>query len=204
MPKISAAAAEHRRNQILEAARKCFAEHGVHVSVDEICAKAGVSKGAFYLYFDSKDAAIEALAKGHEGVVSGLAEPETVDGLIGKLAELTTDSGTAYCRLELETWSHALSTPSLRAALHENSNGLRQALTRSIGRISGKSPQEQRLPPAAIAEILTIFSMGLLAACALGTEESASSGEIALRQLVTTLVTGKPSRARRSAARNRT
>lgn len=202
MPKISAAAAAQRRNQILEAARRCFAEHGIHVSVDEICARAGVSKGAFYLYFDSKDAAIEALAKSHAGVVSGLGELETIDRLIEKLAQLR-ESGTAYCRLELETWSYALSAPALRAALHDNSNGLRQALTRSISRICGKSPQGERLSPSAIAEILTIFSMGLLAACALGTDESASAGEAALRQLVTTLVTGKPGRGRKRIARNR-
>jgi AcrR family transcriptional regulator len=195
MPKISAQAAELRRTHILEAARQCFTQHGVQVSVDEICAKAGVSKGAFYLYFDSKDAAIEAIAKDHERVVASLGEPDTVEGLIERLVQLTNGSGTASNRLELETWSHALTKPSLRAGLQANANSLRQALAGSIGHICRKSPPKQSLPPAVTAEILTIFSMGLVAAAALGIEGCASS-EIALRRLITTLLTGKPAASR--------
>lgn len=195
MPKISAQAAAHRRAHILEAARQCFAQHGVQVSVDEICAKAGISKGAFYLYFDSKDAAIEAIAKDHERVVAGLGEPDTVEGLIDRLIQLTNGSGTASNRVELETWSHALTMTSLREGLQANANGLRQALTESIGRICRKSSSKQSLPPAAIAEILTLFSMGLVAASALGIEGSASA-QTALHRLVTTLLTGKPATRR--------
>jgi AcrR family transcriptional regulator len=47
---------EHRRNAILKAARKLFFEKGFKaVTVDSIAAKADISKGSVYLYFDSKE-----------------------------------------------------------------------------------------------------------------------------------------------------
>lgn len=47
---------ENRKNAILKAARKLFFERGFKsVTVDLIAAKAEVSKGSIYLYFDSKE-----------------------------------------------------------------------------------------------------------------------------------------------------
>ncbi|OGP66603.1 MAG: hypothetical protein A2W27_08055 [Deltaproteobacteria bacterium RBG_16_44_11] len=47
---------ENKRNNILKAARKLFFDRGFKsVTVDNIAAKAGVSKGSIYLYFDSKE-----------------------------------------------------------------------------------------------------------------------------------------------------
>jgi AcrR family transcriptional regulator len=47
---------ENRKNVILKAARKLFFEKGFKsVTVDSIAAKAELSKGSIYLYFDSKE-----------------------------------------------------------------------------------------------------------------------------------------------------
>jgi len=47
------------RERLREAATRLFAAHGYsNVSIDQICAEAEVSKGAFYYHFDSKDAAL--------------------------------------------------------------------------------------------------------------------------------------------------
>ncbi len=51
------ARSEETRTHILEAALRRFANHGYSAaSVDEICAEAGISKGAFYHHFPSKQA----------------------------------------------------------------------------------------------------------------------------------------------------
>ncbi|MEA2016750.1 MAG: TetR/AcrR family transcriptional regulator [Actinomycetota bacterium] len=43
------------KNKLLEAAEKCFTKYGLDASgVDEICKTAGMSKGAFYHHFSSK------------------------------------------------------------------------------------------------------------------------------------------------------
>jgi AcrR family transcriptional regulator len=50
--------------EILDAALACFAERGfAGTRMDDIAARAGISKGTIYLYFDSKEAVFKALAR---------------------------------------------------------------------------------------------------------------------------------------------
>ena len=50
---------EERKTQILSAATKVFTKHGFsEARMDDIVAESGLSKGALYWYFDSKDAII--------------------------------------------------------------------------------------------------------------------------------------------------
>ena len=63
MPKVTDEHRDRRRRQILDAAVACFDRRGLHATTtDEIVAEAGLSAGAIYRYFDSKDAIIEAVA----------------------------------------------------------------------------------------------------------------------------------------------
>ena len=53
---------EERRNQILEATMAVFARQGFEQArMDDIAQEVGLSKGALYLYFKSKDAIISAI-----------------------------------------------------------------------------------------------------------------------------------------------
>jgi len=53
---------EERRSQIIEAAMRAFAKEGFHdARMDDIAEEAGLSKGALYLYFKSKDKIISAI-----------------------------------------------------------------------------------------------------------------------------------------------
>ena len=62
MPKVSEDYARGRRRQILDAAAASFARKGLHsATMDDVCAEAGLSKGAVYGYFRSKDDIISAL-----------------------------------------------------------------------------------------------------------------------------------------------
>lgn len=55
---------EERQKQILDAAIKEFAQHGFHATrMEDIARTAGLSKGAVYLYYKSKDAVITALLR---------------------------------------------------------------------------------------------------------------------------------------------
>lgn len=55
---------EERRDQILEAAIQAFAEKGLHEArMEDIAARAGLSKPALYLYFRNKDAIIGSLLR---------------------------------------------------------------------------------------------------------------------------------------------
>jgi AcrR family transcriptional regulator len=53
---------EQRKDQIIEAATKVFTKHGFsNARMDDIVAESGLSKGALYWYFDSKDAIIVSI-----------------------------------------------------------------------------------------------------------------------------------------------
>jgi AcrR family transcriptional regulator len=56
VPKISAAHEQQRRAQILQAAMACFARQGYHAtSMDDVVRQSGLSVGAIYSYFNSKE-----------------------------------------------------------------------------------------------------------------------------------------------------
>ena len=64
MPKISAAQEQQRREQILAAAMTCFARQGYHAtSMDDVVRESGLSVGAIYSYFASKEDLFLALAE---------------------------------------------------------------------------------------------------------------------------------------------
>jgi AcrR family transcriptional regulator len=55
---------EARIPEILDAALACFAEKGfAGTRMDDVAARAGITKGTIYLYFESKEALFKALAR---------------------------------------------------------------------------------------------------------------------------------------------
>lgn len=54
---------EIRSGELLDCAQRLFFAHGYnHTTINDIIREAGVSKGAFYHYFPSKEALLEAFA----------------------------------------------------------------------------------------------------------------------------------------------
>jgi AcrR family transcriptional regulator len=64
LPKVVPEYREEARGRILEAARRVFAEKGYHeATMDQVAKQIGVSKGALYLYFPSKEELFEAMSR---------------------------------------------------------------------------------------------------------------------------------------------
>lgn len=64
MPKLKPDTQRARREHILDAALSCFARGGFHATtMQSICREAGISPGALYVYFDSKEALIAGLCE---------------------------------------------------------------------------------------------------------------------------------------------
>ncbi|NDW07427.1 TetR/AcrR family transcriptional regulator [Jiella pacifica] len=115
VPPPPATAQEQRRQQVLDAARVCFARSGFHsASMHQICAEAQMSPGALYRYFPSKDSIIEAIAEEERVMAAActqlLFEP-------GDLVERIVQVGVEYLKhtrdratggLTIEIWSESI------------------------------------------------------------------------------------------------
>lgn len=82
---------ETQINRILEAARTCFVQSGFRgASMHDICRQAGMSPGALYRYFPSKEALIEAIAeRDRVNDLRNLAQigagPTLIDGFVNSV-----------------------------------------------------------------------------------------------------------------------
>jgi TetR/AcrR family transcriptional regulator, transcriptional repressor of aconitase len=148
MPKVSEEYREARRAEILAAARRCFIRQGFQdTSLQDILAEAGVSSGALYNYFRSKEEMIVAIAEENiSQVISVLREAATGPrrsspgaALAHVLDEIRTkhiDNG--FAAMTVMVWSEALRNPALAAQL--------TALRDEMGAYYGGLATDIRLP----------------------------------------------------------
>jgi AcrR family transcriptional regulator len=92
MPKLKPDTHRARREHILNAALACFIRGGFHATtMQSICREAGISPGALYVYFDSKEALIEGLCERDRAEFAErfakLAEAPDFLGALGAIGE---------------------------------------------------------------------------------------------------------------------
>jgi AcrR family transcriptional regulator len=124
MPRVSAEHLAARRQQILDAARRCFIRDGFHAtSMQDVIAEAGLSVGAVYRYFPSKTDLIVGVA---EQLATGITTPLTeiahrrdlplVDVLTQAATLVDANSGPdGALRIAVQVWSEAQRDPALAA-----------------------------------------------------------------------------------------
>ncbi|MBO0869074.1 MAG: TetR/AcrR family transcriptional regulator [Micromonosporaceae bacterium] len=121
MPKVTDAHLAARRQQILDAARTCFLHNGFHAtSMQQVIAEAGLSVGAVYRYFPSKNELIAAIAEQVVGEMDALLAGSAQPGV--PLVEVLTQAVDAFqdylgpdgpVRMAVQLWAEALRDPRL-------------------------------------------------------------------------------------------
>lgn len=174
MPKMSEDAMEERRAQIITAAMRVFAEKGLsHATLRDVFREAGLSAGAVYNYFNSKEDLILAVTEaGMAQVVAALGSitsgKDNLDEIIsGFLSMLGRMDPSKQPRVDLMIAAEALASPAVRKVVIQNRSAVRAALLRLIeqrqaaGRWKGHSA-------SALADLMYATYQGLILSVALG------------------------------------
>ncbi|MFF2556656.1 TetR/AcrR family transcriptional regulator [Nocardia sp. NPDC058058] len=136
MPRVSEEHLERRRQQILDAAQTCFARKGLHTTtMQDVFAESGLSAGAVYRYFKSKDDIIAALTT--EATVdlrAALSEavfsdplptpPELIRTISETIVRLSGPGGPV--RLIPQAWALALTDANIADYVRTNIGGIRR------------------------------------------------------------------------------
>lgn len=142
MTKVTQAHVEARTASILEAAEKVFAEKGfAGATMADVAREAGISAGAIYRYFPSKEALIEALSREQRERNEAIAESVRAAGSTG---EVLTGLAEKFFRplekpeafleqcVEFELTSEARRNPQIRETRARDYQVLIQSFTAVI------------------------------------------------------------------------
>ena len=121
MPKVTKEHVEGRRMQILTAAYRCLGRKGVtRTTLKDICREAGLSMGAVYGYYRSKEDIIVALAEAFRERNLALGAPppgsgDPVDWLCEIVRRVAASPDVVdSMKIDVRLWAEALDTPLLK------------------------------------------------------------------------------------------
>ncbi len=116
MPKISDERRTERREQILEGARRCFAEHGYEgATVVRLEREIGLSRGAIFNYFPSKEELFIELAVRDNARMSEVWISDGLAAVVRAVVELDP----AWLSVYLELFRRVRNDPAFRARIEE-------------------------------------------------------------------------------------
>jgi TetR/AcrR family transcriptional regulator, transcriptional repressor of aconitase len=168
MPRVSDDHLERRRRQILDAARVCFIRKGFHqTSMQDVFAESGLSAGAVYRYFKSKNEIIYAIASEKQGSAVTLLQEllkedplppveEIVERFIAHLQSLLDGDGSL--RVAPQVWAEALHDETYQVIIAELYTGVRSWWTALAVRLQ----DEGRLPEGADPEAMGATMMSVM------------------------------------------
>ena len=173
MPRVTDEHLAARRQQILAAAQRCFRRNGFHsTSMQDVIAEAGLSVGAVYRYFKSKDDLITSIAEtvldGADQIFEDLASHNPPESLLETMARalsfVDTQTGPeGIFPLALQVWAEAQRDPVLADFVAEKYTTIRQHFVAAAARAQDTG----ELPPDADVAAIGAVLFGMLPGYAL-------------------------------------
>ena len=163
MPRVSQAHLDARRQQIVDAARARFASHGFsRTSMADIVAESGLSNGAIYRYFTSRDEIVVAVC---EQGTEALPRALTAEAVAGFLEHVRTRAReTKHAQLVAQIYAEAAVSPQLAVVVQRQLAAMRAAIAELV-------PDSRRPQAAQIAE-------GFVALCISYNQQLAIRGDL--------------------------
>lgn len=158
------------RERLLRAAAEAFAQRGfTATSVDELAARAGLTKGAVYAHFADKDALFLALLEWSVGrrlgalqsaLTGGAGAPAQAGGAAAWLSGFL-DEDPAWSLLFFEFWLHAARDPALRERYAAYRHTARDSLARLLAEQAAALGVELPAPAPALAAAVLALASGV-------------------------------------------
>lgn len=171
MPKVNEEYLDARRKLIIESAYRCFARKGFHqTTMRDIYAEAGLSPGAVYHYFTSKDDIIEASflfdyqrsRPIFEQAASNADPLAAIDDLINFFyAGLESAAALGADRVNIQGWGEALFSKRLQSPLLEFFYDFRALLAGLVRRGQAAGKINPNIDPEAAGEVVLSSFLGL-------------------------------------------
>jgi AcrR family transcriptional regulator len=198
---------EARRQQILQAALACFSEDGFHqTGMADIVRRSGMSHGAVYGYFQSKDEIIEALADDrHEGEAILNSTAQRIEDPIEGLRELVRvyanglidPAGSQRRRVAVHGWAEALRNPRVHAGVVEGINMPRALIVGLVEQAQRSGRLSDDLDAEAIARCFVALFQGFVLQVVWGEDIDVESCVAALDRMLQGLANSNPQPTRR-------
>ena len=205
MPKISDEKRYSRRQQILDAALVCFSDNGFHqTGMADIVRQSGLSPGAVYLYFKSKDDLIESLADDRHrqeavlgSVALGPGDPrEALRALLhGYVHWLTDPAGEPRRRVSINGWAEALRNDRVRAHVVEGIDMPRAMIVALIERAQHAGLIRTDVSADAVARTLIALFQGFVLQASWGEPIDVDACVVAVEHMLDGLLTPAPAPA---------
>jgi AcrR family transcriptional regulator len=172
MPRVSAAHVEARKSQILDAARICFLRKGFHESsMQDIFRESGLSSGAVYLYFKSKDELITTLVTDRLGEVARGLEHVLVEDELPPLEHLPekvirpflqVNGGMEFERLAVQIFSESQHNPAITALTDQVLNMMLGLLIRAVDAYKTHGVIDPAIPSESVARVIASVVHGFI------------------------------------------
>ena len=168
MPKLTAATQAARREHILDAAERCFAQAGFHrTTMQHICKEAGVSAGALYVYFTAKEALIAGIAQRYRtklaAQLAAIADATDLATALGRLGEHYAVDEPLHKRIMcIEIGIESTRNATVGAIYHSLDAFLLERLEQLFARAADEGRIKPDLDPATLARLVAVLGDGLL------------------------------------------
>ncbi len=174
MPKVTEEHRVARRAQIVAAARSCVLEQGFHkATMADVIAASGLSAGAVYGYFKSKEEIVAAIAEEALSNVDELFETVLVtdepvhpvmvmERVLNHIITIAERPGGDVTRIGVQAWSEALRNPAVMEIAGGKYRMLRTRFAEVARRAQADGTIDSDVDPEHVAQVLFGFVPGFI------------------------------------------
>jgi AcrR family transcriptional regulator len=191
MPRVSDEYMTRRREEILEAAKACFAREGFHAtSMRDIYRECGLSAGAVYNHFASKEEIVRALSEARQREAQARREAlELIEDPIEAMRLLAAGTREELVReqdllMDLQLAGEALRDESIAEVSRHTFDATLQTVVGLLGRAQRTGHLDASLDADALARLLIGVFQGVVVQTAIGAPPERERHVQALRTLL--------------------